>query len=180
LSEEDRVSGTVVRGFAAPVKYDLPLAEAVLSGKATLADILKLYPLDRKRVGIWWYLVGYEDPDPWSFEDTVEEAKSFAYSEGKEETIATSFGQELLEELRLGKSWSGRKVTRIGLDLPLVLIAKAPPGWSPDLNPPGAYGLMGNSYIDPKHAKALELERVMYLSGKGWKTLSAKGLRVKL
>lgn len=174
------MAGTVVRGFAAPAKYDLALAEAVLDGTATLADILKLYPLDRKRVGIWWYLVGYEDPDPLSFEDAVEEAASYAYSEGKEETITTRFGQELLEELRLGKTWSGRKVSRIDLELPLVLIAKAPPGWSPDLNPPGAYGLMGNSYIDPKHEKALELVSVMYLSGKGWKTLSAKGVRVKL
>lgn len=167
----------VTRGFAAPARYDLRLAETVLRGEATLADILKAYPFDKKRVGIWWNLSGYEDTTK---AQAIEDAVEFAYTDGKEETLTTSFGKYLLEELRAGRDHNGRIVKRIELQLPLVLIAKAPKGWSPDDNPREGYGLMGNSYIDTKRWPTLELLSVMYLGGERWVTLPAKGIQVKL
>jgi hypothetical protein len=165
----------VTRGFAAPAKFDLRLAETVLRGEATLADVMKAFPFDKKHVGVWWHLSGY---DGLTKKQAIEEAVEFAYTEGKEETLTTSFGKMLLDELRAGIDQNGFIVKRIEIELPLVLIAKAPRGWSPDLNP--AITLMGNSYISEKHAKSVELLSVMYLAGERWVTLPAKGVRAKL
>jgi hypothetical protein len=158
----------VCRGFHVDVdirRKDLDWLDKLKEGRLTLSDLLKKVPLRTEDVGIWWFLM---TDSSW-----IEDAQDYALDET--ELVQGDFVQNWLEEFQTGES------DEVGLQIPIVLIAKRPKGWDPDENPEEMGGLMGNSYIDPNRWPKVRLEKVQYYDGKDrWRTLSAGGLTVRL
>jgi hypothetical protein len=144
-------------------KMPIEMALRILHGTATLEDIL--FQIDVHRVGAWWYAMG-EDGDA-----DVEDSQDFAR---KEDDLSSKFGRNCLDDA------IKKKQKTFDIEVPVVLIGKRPGDWDPEEDNP-SNGLMGNSYINPRKYKKIELEEVQYYSGEGkWVTLPAKGKWVTL
>jgi hypothetical protein len=157
----------VSRGLSYDVQVDLKTAEKILDGKATLPDLARLTGFNKKPVGIWWYII--KDPS-WKW---VQDSAAHAVS-GAESTLGHAWGREELEAVREGQK------THADVELPLVFVGERPKGWDPDWsNPPT--GLMGNSYLNIKVWRTVDLVDVWYQNGRRrWTKLKARGTTVRL
>lgn len=157
------------RGICAPARYDLATANKVLNNTITADEILAITKFDKRSVGIWWLRT--DTDDEYTLKDIILEGEDFAK---KEDDLTQGFGRDEYEGLVKGIDYLDRKVNHINVELPIVLIGIAPEGWNPDDNPPEGYGLMGNSYINRRKWKMVQLTHIRYYGGKGWKTLPCK------
>lgn len=165
LEGKDATATKIARGICVNSArfVSVEAADKVLNGTLTADEALAF--LSNGTAGEWWYLLGGDD------NVSVEDAKEFAK---QEDDLTQGFGKFQYEELRDGEEDS------IEVEFPLVLIAKRPKGWTPSDNDLVDGGLNGNSYIDTKKWKSVELIAIQYLTKDGWVEKDAKGRTVKL
>lgn len=141
---------TISRGIEANVEANIGLYHKIKDGTATAEDVLGM--VDTKRVGNYWY--SHQDGAG------LDDSKEFAYTE---EGIDGENRKEVESRFADGQK-------RVSFSVSVVLEGKQPVGWDSEDNPP-SFG-MGNSYINTKKWKEVQLTAVHYKAGDGkWRAI---------